>query len=65
MRISELKRELRVVQELIAMANPKACFAEDILCLEMNRRALLATLSIELKKNSPALRQTAPALQFA
>jgi hypothetical protein len=46
MRIRKLERELRVVQELIATARADGCFAEDLLCLEMNRRALLATLSI-------------------
>ncbi len=50
MDLGEIKHELRVVEELIAALNPDVGFAEDLVCLEMNRKALKAALSIERKK---------------
>ena len=51
MELGELKHELRLVEELIAALNPDVGFAEDLVCLEMNRKALSAALAIERKKN--------------
>jgi hypothetical protein len=47
MALRGLKRELRIVEELIAALSPDVGFAEDLVCLEMNRKALSAALSIE------------------
>ena len=54
--VCELQRALRIVEKLIATSNPYADFAEDLVCLEMNRKGLAAALSIEhakRHKNSP------------
>ena len=47
MSVSDLKRELRIVEGLIDALNPDVNFAEDLVCLEMNRKALAMALSIE------------------
>ena len=50
MDLGEIKHELRVIEELIAALNPDIGFAEDLVCLEKNRRALQDALSIERKR---------------
>lgn len=44
---NELKRELRTVERLIETIKPNAGFVEDLLCLELHRKALSAALAIE------------------
>jgi hypothetical protein len=47
MSLRDLQRELRTVEQLISTLSPDAGFVEDLVCLEMNRKALAAALSIE------------------
>ena len=43
----KLERELRTVERLIETIKPDAGFVEDLLCLELHRKALSAALAIE------------------
>jgi hypothetical protein len=44
---ADLKKELRTVEHLISTLKPNEYFVEDLVCLEMNRKALRAALSIQ------------------
>lgn len=61
MSIRDLQRELRTVEKLIATLTPDAGFVEDLVCLEMNWKALAAALSIERMGR----RQKGPLRRFA
>jgi hypothetical protein len=54
-----ISRELRTVETLIATLRPNRCFVEDLVCLEVNRKALRAALAIE-RAHRAAARTAAP-----
>jgi hypothetical protein len=43
----KLEDELRTVERLIETIKPDTGFVEDLICLELHRRALSAALAIE------------------
>jgi hypothetical protein len=52
---NEIERELRVVERLIDRLSPNNHFFEDLVCLELHRKALTAALAIE--SATPAARE--------